>query len=224
MTPRVQLVVFDMVGTTVQATEVVPQAFAEALVPEGVELDAEHLRGVRGLNKRAAMARLVPPGPEHDARTAAAYARFTAALAEAYRQPGAVSTLPGADDVVRRCRAAGIRTALTTGFDRTLARQIRRQLPWRRLVDALVCGDEVAAGRPAPFLIYRAMERTGTVDVAAVAVVGDTTADLEAGHHARAGWNIGVWSGAHDRRRLAAAPHTHLCASVADVPALLGIP
>jgi hypothetical protein len=36
-------------------------------------------------------------------------------------------------------------------------------------------------------------------------------------------WNIGVWSGAHDRAMLEAAPHTHLCASVVDVPALLGI-
>ena len=80
------------------------------------------------------------------------------------------------------------------------------------------------AGRPAPYLIYRAMELTGTVSVATVANVGDTVLDLGAGANAGVRWNIGVWSGAHDRRALEAAPHTHLCASVADVPALLGIP
>ena len=33
MTPMVRLVVFDMIGTTIQATDAVPEAFATALVP-----------------------------------------------------------------------------------------------------------------------------------------------------------------------------------------------
>jgi phosphoglycolate phosphatase-like HAD superfamily hydrolase len=45
--------------------------------------------------------------------------------------------------------------------------------------------------------------------------VGDTALDLQAGFNAGVGWNIGVLSGAHDRETLAAAPHTHLIASVA---------
>ncbi len=53
--------------------------------------------------------------------------------------------------------------------------------------------------------------------------VGDTALDLAAGANAGVRWNIGVWTGAHDRATLASAPHTHLCASVADVPALIGL-
>ena len=223
VTPRVGLVVFDVIGTTVQATDAVPQAFAEALAPEGVPVDATTLTRVRGLNKRSAIAALVPAGADHAARSEAAYARFEQALLAGYG-PGHLTPVAGAIDVLRRCRAAGVLTALTTGFERTLADHVVRSLGWEALADTVVCGDDVTEGRPAPFLIYRAMERTGVMDVATVAVVGDTTADLQAGHHARAGWNIGVWSGAHDRTRLAGAPHTHLCASVADVPAILQIP
>lgn len=223
MTPAVRLVVFDMIGTTVQATDAVPHAFAEALAPEGVAIDAAGLTRVRGLNKRAAIDALVPAGAGHAARVEAAYGRFEQALLEAYG-PGHLSAIDGAAEAVRRCRAAGVRTALNTGFERTLADHVVHSLGWETLADVVVCGDDVAEGRPAPFLIYRAMERTGVIDVSQIAVVGDTTADLEAGHHARAGWNIGVWSGAHDRARLATAPHTHLCASVADVPAILQIP
>jgi phosphoglycolate phosphatase-like HAD superfamily hydrolase len=58
------------------------------------------------------------------------------------------------------------------------------------------------------------MEATGTHRVRAVANVGDTALDLEAGSNAGVGWNIGVFSGAHDRETLQAAPHTHLIASV----------
>lgn len=223
VTPGVRLVVFDMIGTTVRATDAVPRAFAAALAPEGVEVDQAQLTGVRGLNKRAAIAALVPAGPDHAARADAAYERFQNALLEAYG-PGQLAPVDGAADVMRRCRAAGVRVALNTGFERRLTDHVVRSLGWAPAADAIACGDDVPQGRPAPFLIYRAMERTGVIDVASVAVVGDTTADLEAGHHARAGWNIGVWSGAHDRTRLARAPHTHLCASVADLPAILGIP
>lgn len=223
MTPQVRLVVFDMIGTTIHATDAVPQAFAMALAPEGVLVDATTLARVRGLNKRTAIAALVPPGADHAARSEATYGRFEQALLAGYG-PGQLTPVAGAADALRRCRAAGIRTALNTGFERTLAGHLVRRLAWETLADTVVCGDDVPEGRPAPFLIYRAMERTAVKDVGRVAVVGDTTADLEAGHHARAGWNIGVWSGAHDRARLERAPHTHLCASVADVPAILGIP
>ena len=222
MTPQVRLVVVDMIGTTIQATDAVPQAFATALVPEGVEVDAGMVTRVRGLKKRTAIAALVPEGADHAARSEAAYRHFERALLDAYG-PGRLAPIDGALDVLHRCRAAGVKTALTTGFERGLADHVVRVLGWQGVADTIVCGDDVPDGRPAPFLIYRAMERTGVIDVASVAVVGDTTADLEAGRHARAGWNIGVWSGAHDRARLAGAPHTHLCASVADVPAILGL-
>jgi phosphoglycolate phosphatase-like HAD superfamily hydrolase len=53
-----------------------------------------------------------------------------------------------------------------------------------------------------------------------VAVTSDTL-DLQAGRNAGVRFNIGVLCGAHDRDVLAAEPHTHLLASVADLPALL---
>ncbi len=52
-------------------------------------------------------------------------------------------------------------------------------------------------------------------------MAGDTANDLLAGHRAGASIVAGVLSGAHDKDALAAAPHTHLLASVADLPDLL---
>ncbi len=161
------LVVFDLVGTTVQADDAVPLAFTAALAEEGVVI--------------------------------------------------------GAAEVIAAIRAHGVKVALNTGFDRDLTAHVLTLLGWRDAVDTVVCGDDVTAGRPAPYLIFHAMEATGVVDVATVANVGDTVLDLGAGANAGVRWNIGVWSGAHDRATLAAGPHTHLCASVADVPAILGL-
>lgn len=218
MTPA--LVVFDLVGTTVQADDAVPRAFTAALAAEGVSIDAATLASVRGASKRQVFERLLPAGPDHARRVDRAYALFQRTLLDAYG-PGGAMPIDGAREVIAALRTAGVRVALNTGFDRALTSHLLGGLGWTSIADAVVCGDEVPLGRPAPYLIYRAMERTAVVDVARVANVGDTALDLMAGHHARTGWNIGVWSGADDRATLAASPHTHLCASVRDVPAVL---
>ena len=70
-------------------------------------------------------------------------------------------------------------------------------------------------------MILGAMERLGVTDPGAVAVVGDTTSDLEAGTNAGARAVIGVLSGAHDLKTLAAAPHTDLIDDVTGLIAVL---
>ena len=91
------------------------------------------------------------------------------------------------------------------------------------VVDTMVCGDDVANGRPAPDLIFKAMERTGVSDAARVMAVGDTVLDLRAGRNAGAGCVVGVLSGAHRRAQLESEPHDDLINSVAELPALFEV-
>jgi phosphonatase-like hydrolase len=216
---RLRLVVFDLAGTTVIDDGQVPAAFEAALAAHGVRVTADQVQAVRGASKRQAIASLlaVPPG---DPRVAAAFATFRGRLAELYA-PG-VRAMPGARPAIDRLRQAGVLVALNTGFERDTVALVLDRLGWAEgVVDAIVCGDEVAAGRPEPDLIRAAMTRTGIADPAAVMNVGDTVLDLEAGHRAGVGWNVGVLSGAHGRARLEAAPHTHLIESVADLAGVL---
>ena len=215
------LVVLDLVGTTVVADDAVPRAFAEAVAAEGVTLTAAEINAVRGATKRLALEQLLPDTPDRAERVTRAYSRFQQRLREVYT-PATISAVPGAVQVMAGLRGRGVRVALNTGFDRALTTHLLDALGWHDIADAVVCGDEVAAGRPSPYLIFRAMEATRVSAVHTVANVGDTALDLQAGANAGVRWNIGVWSGAHARATLAAAPHTHLCASVAGVPELLG--
>jgi phosphonatase-like hydrolase len=210
--------VLDLAGTTVKDDGRVAVAFEGALGDQGVGLTPQELANVRGMSKRDAIRRLMPDGADHERRTETAYAAFVALLTDAYqRHP--VDPIDGAETAIRDLRSRGVRVALNTGFDRVVTDLLLSRLGWDRdLVDAVVCGDDVARGRPAPDLIVRAMAATGTADASVVANVGDTTMDLEAGHAAGVRWNVGVTSGAHDRARLERAPHTHLIASVADLP------
>ncbi len=194
------LVVFDMAGTTVH---------------DGVEVGAGALAGVRGASKRAAMRHFVPDA----ARADTAYAAFRSNLRRRYGSGGA-RPVEGAEGVFASLRSAGVRVALNTGFDREITALLLDALGWGTgVVDAVVCGDDVTEGRPAPYMIFRAMELTRTQSVHEVASVGDTALDLLAGHNAGVRWNIGVLSGAHDAARLAQAPHTHITGSIAGLPA-----
>jgi phosphonatase-like hydrolase len=216
---KIDLVILDMMGTTVEDRGEVLAAFTTALAQAGVTVTAEQLRAVRGASKRQAVHDLMPATPERTQRAASVYHAFCEELARRYAH--GVAPVRDAAETIVWLREQGVRVALNTGFDRDITRLLLARLDWDKLVDAVVCGDEVAKGRPAPYLIFRAMERCGAEDVHRVASVGDTVLDLQAGHQAGVRWNIGVWSGAHARRDLAAAPHTALLASIADLPALL---
>jgi phosphonatase-like hydrolase len=216
---RPALVVFDLAGTTVEDAGQVPAAFVAALAAHGVPVTAEQLAAVRGASKRQALLQLLPDGPGRGQLAEEAYASFRRELAA--RFAAGVRPVPGAEATFRTLKARGVRIAFNTGFDRDTTALLLSSLGWSSgVADAVVCGDDVPRGRPAPDLILRAMALTATSTPDVVASVGDTTLDLEAGHAAGVRWNVGVLSGAHGRERLERAPHTHILPDVGHLPAL----
>ena len=207
-----------MAGTTVEDGGQVPAAFEAAFAAHGFAITPTQLTGVRGSSKRDAVRQLLPEGDGREAMATAVYASFCEGLARRYTEEG-VRAIAGARQTFDWLKGRGVRLALNTGFDRSITTLLVSALGWENEVDAIVCGDEVRQGRPAPYLIFHAMEATGVTNVQRVANVGDTALDLRAGANAGVRWNIGVLSGAHGRERLEKEPHTHLLASVADVPA-----
>jgi phosphonatase-like hydrolase len=217
---ELKLVVFDMAGTTVKDTGQVTAAFTAALAEHNIAVTAEQLSSVRGSSKRQAVLHFIPEGPDRTDRAERAYASFREHLAKRYKIEG-VEPIAGAERVFQWLREHGVRVVLNTGFDRDITGLLLTALNWREgIVDAVVCGDDVKQGRPAPYLIFHAMEATGTTSVRQVANVGDTVLDLKAAHNAGTQWNIGVLSGAHDRRLLERTPHTHLLQSIEELPQL----
>lgn len=212
----------DLAGTTVEDRGEVPAAFVAALAAHGIRVSDAEVRTLRGSSKRAAIAALVPAAPDHAQRTESVYASFQQELHARYAATG-VRTVPGTAETLAWLRARGVRLALNTGFDRDTTQRLLAHLDGlAAAADAVVCGDDVTRGRPAPDLILRAMTITGTARPDGVANVGDTTLDLEAGRRAGVRWNVGVLSGAHGREALAAAPHTHLVDSIALLPRIFG--
>jgi phosphoglycolate phosphatase len=215
------LVVLDMAGTTVRDDGVVDDAFVSALSSVGIEpgnprfAAAEvYVRDTMGQSKAEVFAALLDPDQA---------ARATEAFARAYEKivaSGRVRPMDGALDVFATLREHGVKVALTTGFAPSTRDALIASLGWGDQVDLALSPADCGRGRPAPDMIFGAMQRLGVADDGAVAVVGDTVSDLEAGTNAGARAVIGVLSGAHDRATLLAAPHTDL---IDDITGLIGV-
>lgn len=220
-----RLVVLDLAGTLLDDGGAVIQAFRVALGNVRIVVEEHELNAVRGANKlqvfRGFATRAFGPGPEAVQAARDALAAFNEELAVRLRDDE-IDLMPGAVEALQALREADLKLATNSGFNRPIAEAVLARLR-RRLgaFDADVCGDDVPEGRPAPFMIYLAMERAGVHDARSVVTVGDTPLDLRAGTNAAAGGVVGVLTGTHDWRSLGAVRHTHLIPSVAELPALL---
>jgi phosphonatase-like hydrolase len=221
----IELVVCDMVGTTVQDDGQVLDAFSAALVGNGIHVTPSELQQWRGASKRQVLRFFIERqfgthDKENLARTQRTYADFRERLEENYTNDGA-RAIDGAEITFRWIAERGGKIVLTTGFDRTVANIILGKVGWRHaLVDDTICSDEVSRGRPAPYMIFRAMEATGVTDVRRVAKVGDTAFDLMAGTNAGARAVVGVLTGSQGLEYLGCVPHTHIIPSVEELPTL----
>lgn len=222
----IELVVLDMAGTTVDEHGDVYLALEDAVTATGACVDAADLQTWMGADKTEAIAALMELGgvradPEVVAEQ---FEGFRRSLAQRYAANPPVA-LPGVEEALRALKSRGIKVGLTTGFSRDVAVPILETLGWGigggQLLNAVVTSDEVAAGRPAPYMIHRVMEATGVHDVRNVIAGGDTVVDLQAAHNAGV-HGLGVLTGALGREGLQSQPHRWVLDGVKDLPRVLG--
>lgn len=227
----VSLITLDVAGTTVDERGAVYDCL-KAVVEEAlsVTISDEALRPALGANKREAIAGFLVSyrGEADPAEVERLFQLFRDRLEQTYRDTPPTE-LPGVPEAIDRMRAAGMKVALTTGFDRQVTQLILDALGWTvgpeasDQVDFAITSDDVQKGRPAPELIQVAMDRAGVTDPAEVLAAGDTELDLAAGMNAGAQYVIAVSTGAQSAEHLSTFPHTHVC-DVRDLPELLGVP
>lgn len=222
-----ELIACDMAGTTIDEHADVYRALENAVREFGVEVREEDLQHWMGAEKKEAIKALIElgGGSASDEQVQAQFDRFRELLLGYYQENPPVA-LPGVVEALQHLAASGTKIALTTGFSRDVADIILDGLGWKvgpgELLDAVVAGDETAAGRPAPYMIHRAMELAGVRDVAKVIAAGDTANDLLAAHHAGV-HGIGVLTGKLGREDLERHPHAAVLESVAGLPEYLAV-
>jgi phosphonatase-like hydrolase len=217
---RIRLVIFDVAGTIVRDGGEVLQCFSAVLQEHGMSAGESELKAWKGASKREVLRHFLKrqgQAPD-EGHVQVLYDDFCRKLQTLYR--GNVRPVQGAEDVFDLLRRDGIRLATTTGFESEIQSMVLREAGWEDVFDANISSDQVPAGRPAPSMIFRAMEATGVADPGEVINVGDTPLDLQAGSNAGVRGIVGVLTGAHGREELARERHTHIVDSIANVPAI----
>lgn len=221
----VDLVVFDMAGTTIDDKPEVPlQAFIGAFRASGIEIDPDEGRAVMGMSKRASIKAILrsregkEPEPQ---RVDGIYAHFPPILEGLL---GNVQPIEGARETLEELKQMGIKVALSTGYYRKAAKINVAATGWPEegLVDAWICGDDVPEGRPAPDMIFEAMKRLDIENPARVIGVGDTRADINS-HHNAGVISVAVLSG-NDKRETfekMERPPDYILESVTGLPDLI---
>ena len=223
--PKVKLVIFDIGGTIIEDHGEVLDAFSAALEKNGIRATRQELTELKGASKLYVITRFVERqwGKEdagNEARIAKAYRDFKSQLENKFSN-GGVKPIPGAAATFAWLKARGIVCATTTGFYRSVTDLILKSAGWQDTFAANICSDDVKDGRPAPYMIFRAMEATGIADVREVLNIGDTRLDLQAGTRAGVLGVIGVLTGIQKEDRLLPESPSQLISSVADIPTLI---
>lgn len=220
----ITLACLDMAGTTVADGGAVEKSFVEAMVQSGVADGTDQMRGALDF-VRASMGQSKITVFRHlfggdETQAMRANDTFEVAYARAVDR-GEIAPMPGAVDAFTEMREVGIKVCLTTGFAPPTRDRILDALDWHTIAELVLSPADAGRGRPFPDMILAAVLRLEIDAVDQVAVAGDTISDLLAGTRAGAGVVAGVLTGAHGRDDLAAAPHTHILDSIADLPAVL---
>lgn len=199
----IKLVVFDWAGTTIDFGCMAPAgAFVATFASRGVAVTLAEARGPMGLHKKdhlRAMLRTESVGAKWRAATSRDWT--DADVDDLYRDvtPRQVEAaakysdlIPGVVETVVELRARGIKVAATTGYFREAADVVLDAAYCQGYEpDFNICVDDVPAGRPAPWMIFRCMEALNVYPPAAVMKVGDTVVDIEDGRNAGC-WSVGV--------------------------------
>lgn len=218
----IKLVVFDIAGTIIEDHGEVVSAFSTALRKNGIPFIADELKRWKGASKREVIRHFVTQFGTDSGSTEkieTTYNCFRSELLSLYEQ--GIRPIQGASAAFSWCREHDIRMATTTGFYREVSELILEKVGWREVFAANISSSDVREGRPAPFMIFHAMEATGVHDVRQVINVGDTPLDLQSGRNAGVRGVVGVLTGDHDEASLRREPHTDIIATIAQIPALI---
>ena len=229
----IELVVFDMAGTTVQDRHEVEMCFLEAASHTGLTVTPERVLALQGYSKIYVFELLWTEmiGEKHpDLKEFVdnSYEVFCSILEHHYTTNNIFPT-DGCLEIFEYLKEKNIKIALTTGFYRKVTNIILGKLGWleglneqfvgneNTLIQASIASDEVFKGRPEPLMIQKAMKLLNVHDSLNVINIGDTPSDLKSGIRAGCRMSLGVTNGTHTRQQLSIHRNDGLLSKVSDL-------
>jgi len=222
----IELVVFDMAGTTVKDQNAVGMAFKNAMMAHGYDIAIAQINPIMGYEKPVAIKMMLDrhePDKQKISEQLVAdiHTLFVKSMIHFYETSEDIIPLPNVEETFARLRHAGIKIALDTGFSKNIADVIIRRLGWESKIDLMVASDEVPNGRPFPDMIEKIKLELGIISSDVVAKIGDTEVDINEGINSGCKYVIGITTGAFTREELLPYHPTHIIDDISEVMAIV---
>jgi len=216
--PAVRYLLFDLDGTLVDSAPGICPSYRAACLALGYGEPADDLiRPLIGLPLLHMVRAVVPTALDDEA--IAAFVRCYRTEFERTALP-ATTCFPGVVAELTRWRAEGRGLAVATSKHQHVTRAVLRRAGIEPLFDAVVGGDDVPNGKPAPDTALHALALLGA-PAAEAALVGDTTLDIAMARAAGVP-AYAISHGVHDRPTLEAARPVAIVDQFEELAAYLG--
>ena len=217
---EIEMVVFDMAGTTINEQNIVYKSLHKAINNFGIEVSLELVLSLgAGKEKHQAIKDILQYIQITDpTQSDEIFEYFKKTLDQEYLS-AKVLPIEGVEGVLENLKKDGVKVVLNTGYSSHVANTLLEKLNWKEgnQFDALITADDVVLGRPFPDMIHKAMQLFAIEDASKVLKAGDSAIDIEEGKNAKCGVTIGVLSGAQTRQQLEAAQPDYILNSLASL-------
>jgi phosphonatase-like hydrolase len=238
MQQKISLVMFDMSGTTIKDYNEVLDCFMEAAQMTGINTNIKQINSMMGWSKIDVFRELckwqLQDADEEtiEKESQKSFQLFREILEHWYATHD-IEPSEGTLETFKWLREQNIKIVLGTGFYRKVADILLEKLGWlegldenyinrgNSPIDFSITSDQVAAGRPAPDMIYKAMQVFGIENANEVIKIGDTPSDLQEGINAYCFRTFGITNGTHTHEELSKFPNDGLISSMKEFKKLL---
>lgn len=200
----IKLVVFDLAGTVLDEQNIVYKTLHRCINESGIPVSYEKVIEIGAGKEKSQAVRDILSQYSLDSSLHLQGAIYNFFLQELSNKYSSLEVKPmlGAEEVFLKLRTLKIFIAFNTGYNRTTTEQLMAKLNWKKQAhyDLIITSSEVARSRPAPDMIWRAMELLGVQSADKVIKVGDSCTDIIEGKNAGCRFSIGITTGAqtHD--------------------------
>lgn len=202
-TGRLQAVILDWAGTTVDYGSVAPiRVLQQVFADRGIQVTEEEARRDMGILKKdhiqallhVPRIRLAWVERQHkipdESDVEKLFADFIPLQMKCLAEHSTL--IPCVVQAVERLRARGLKIGSTTGYTRPMLEVLLREAKSQGYSpDCALCPEDVGAGRPLPWMIYENALRMKVWPLEGVVKIGDTISDIDEGLNAGT-WTVGI--------------------------------
>ena len=219
---NIKMLIFDMAGTTVHENGIVYKTLYKTIKDFGIDIKENDIDDWHGVNKYEVLDNFLINNTNNidcdEIIKNKLHKNFDNNLKKEYFENDNIKLIDeNLPKLFNKIRSNNIKICLNTGFNKEIQNCIINKLNMNDFIDDFISSEEVAKGRPHPFMINELMKRHNINNPECILKFGDSKNDILEGINANCQASIGVLSGADNFNTLISSNPNMIIKSVMNI-------